>query len=97
MGITQETLFVSTKNKGYNFTRDETLYCKWDNSLPFFSNDIKTAVQVDMNSDKTKACFYLEQHRNSIPKSQVKQMLAIFTLKLMKKLGIAIPNTYPFK
>ena len=65
------------QKQGLRFHKRQEIVFQRDKSLPFFSNNIKTAVQVDMNSDKIKACFYLEQNRNPIPKSLVKQMLAI--------------------
>lgn len=65
------------QKQGLRFHKRQEIVLQRDKSLPFFSNNIKTAEQVDMNSDKIKACFYLEQNRNPIPKSLVKQMLAI--------------------
>lgn len=83
------------QKQGLQFHKRRDIVLQVGKSLPFFSNDAKTAVQVD--SDKNKACFYLEQNRNPIPGSLVKQILAIFTLKLIKKLGIVISNPYSFK
>ena len=64
------------QKQGLRFHKRQEIVLQRDKSLPFFSNNIKTA-EVDMNSEKIKAGFYLEQNRNPIPKSLVKQMLAI--------------------